>query len=374
MPNRAAKLGSALIASLLASATVISMSPGETSAADECLSAPKETTPAGGHWYYRIEHPSNRHCWYVRNDAGATVKTAAAKPSALTRRSPNVATSAEMPGSVANARAELSDPKASLDQNTGSTASGQFPSAMPNSDTGVQAANSQATTSPPPASQSLTPADAAIAGSVVASRWPDQMGAIAPAASSPAASAPQAASSPPHAAPPPVANDVVADATPSLGTAQPSAKNNVRVAVADAAPEAPLEKPASTQMMFIVMIGAFSVAGLVASAVGLGGRRRKRVRLAQAKRRANWDAARTDRQRPSRFASTSEPRAASPSIAMAAQRPNIGLPLELREAQEELMWRQDDEERARETEPHPTQQHDAKVVDMLSRLARSAQV
>ena len=136
MPNRAAKLGSALIASLLASATVISMSPGETSAADECLSAPKETTPAGGHWFYRIEHPSNRHCWYVRSDAGATVKTAAEKPTALTKRSPNVATSAEMPGSIANARAELSDPKASLDQNTGSAASGQLPTAMPNSETG----------------------------------------------------------------------------------------------------------------------------------------------------------------------------------------------------------------------------------------------
>jgi hypothetical protein len=159
-----------------------------------------------------------------------------------------------------------------------------------------------------------------------------------------------------------------------MGAAQSPVKNNTRVAVADAAPEAPLEKPASTQMMFVVMIGAFSVAGLVASAVGLGGRRRKRVRLAQAKRRANWDAARPARQRQSRFSSPAQPRAASPSIAMAAQRPNIGLPLELSEAQEELVWHRADEERMRETAQHQVQQHDAKVVDMLSRLARSAQV
>jgi hypothetical protein len=118
-----------------------------------------------------------------------------------------------------------------------------------------------------------------------------------------------------------------------------------------------------------VMIGAFSVAGLVASLVGFGGRRRKRVRLAQAGRRANWDAARPAQQR---FSSPTQPRAASPSIAMAAQRPNIGLPLELREP-EELEWPEIDH--VGEPEPHDdAHQHDAKVVDMLSRLARSAQV
>lgn len=363
MPNRAAKFGPMLIASFLASAAFISMSPGETSAADECLSAPKETTPAGGHWYFRIEHPSNRHCWYVRSAGGTAAKTAASKPSALTEISPNVATSADMPGSIANARAELAEPRAGRGQDTGA-ATGRLPFAMANIGTGAQAANSQATTSQPAASQGYTPADAAIAGSVVASRWPGQMAALAPSDPSPAAS--------PQVAPPPAANEVVADATPSLGAAPLSGKNNIRVAVADAAPETPLEKPrASTQMMFIVMIGAFSVAGLVASAVGLGGRRRKRVRLAQAKRRANWDAARPAANRPSRFSSPSQPRAVSPSIAMAAQRPNIGLPLELREP-EELDW--PDVEQERETAHRDAHQHDAKVVDMLSRLARSAQV
>jgi len=122
--------------------------------------------------------------------------------------------------------------------------------------------------------------------------------------------------------------------------------------------------------MLIVMIGAFSVAGLVASAVGLGGRRKKRVRLDQLGRRANWDAGRPA-QRSSRISPATQPRAGSPSIAMAAQRPNIGLPLELRES-EELDW--PEIEHVDEPEHDEARQHDVKVVDMLSRLARSAQV
>jgi hypothetical protein len=360
MRNRAAKFGPAMIASFLATAAFIPMSYGETPAADECLSAPKAETPAGGHWRFRIEHPSNRHCWYLRTEGGSAVKTAAAKPPALTKpAASNVAGSADLPDSVADARAELAGPQSRLSQDTG-PAAGQTPATMGIADNAApaadaQAAISQAAISRPVGSQALTPADAAISGSVVASRWPDQTADAAEPAASPAAP-----------------DQIVADATPSVITAQPTGKNNVRVAVADAAADAPLEKPhASTQMMLIVMIGAFSVAGLVASAVGLGGRRKKRVRLDQAGRRANWDAGRPAQQRPSRFPTPVQSRAGSPSIAMAAQRPNIGLPLELRES-EELDW--PEIEHVDEPEHDEARQHDAKVVDMLSRLARSAQV
>jgi hypothetical protein len=33
--------------------------------ADTCLSKPGKTTPRGRHWYYRIERPSGRRCWYL---------------------------------------------------------------------------------------------------------------------------------------------------------------------------------------------------------------------------------------------------------------------------------------------------------------------
>ena len=35
-------------------------------AADDCLAAPNRTSPAGTHWYYRIDRNSGRHCWYLR--------------------------------------------------------------------------------------------------------------------------------------------------------------------------------------------------------------------------------------------------------------------------------------------------------------------
>src|ERR1700749_2775851 len=102
MRNRAAKFGPALIARLLATASFTRMSYGETPAADECLSAPKAETPAGGHWHFRIEHPSNRHCWYLRTEGESSVKTAAAKPPALTKpAASNVAASTDLPGAVA---------------------------------------------------------------------------------------------------------------------------------------------------------------------------------------------------------------------------------------------------------------------------------
>src|ERR1700755_2584186 len=84
MRNRAAKFGPALIASFLATASFIPMSYGETPAADECLSAPKPDTPAGGHWHFRIEHPSNRHCWYLRSENASAPKTATRQPPVLT--------------------------------------------------------------------------------------------------------------------------------------------------------------------------------------------------------------------------------------------------------------------------------------------------
>ena len=35
-------------------------------AADDCLSGPKGATPEGSHWYYRVDHATKRHCWYLR--------------------------------------------------------------------------------------------------------------------------------------------------------------------------------------------------------------------------------------------------------------------------------------------------------------------
>src|SRR5260370_30575068 len=65
MPKRTAKLVSAIFASFLAGAALTIVSNSVALAADDCLAGPKGQTPHGGHWYYRIDHSTKRHCWYL---------------------------------------------------------------------------------------------------------------------------------------------------------------------------------------------------------------------------------------------------------------------------------------------------------------------
>ena len=103
MSNRTAKFVSAIVAGLLASAPLAMVSH---SAAAECLSAPGDQTPDGSHWYYRIEHPSERHCWYLRDEDGKPAQP----PRRQRRPSPNRLRRKphrRCNRSVADARAEL---------------------------------------------------------------------------------------------------------------------------------------------------------------------------------------------------------------------------------------------------------------------------
>ena len=45
--------------------------------ADECLSRPGAATPKGSHWYYRIDRPTNRRCWYLGPAGQKMVRQAA---------------------------------------------------------------------------------------------------------------------------------------------------------------------------------------------------------------------------------------------------------------------------------------------------------
>lgn len=307
MPNRTATFASAVIASLLASALPAAVSYAATPAANDCLSDPKDQkTPQGSHWYYRIEHPSNRHCWYLRGEHDAASQIAPTNSSVNGSASENPAPpNTAMPGSIANAHAELPSPQTRSDQDA-SAAAGQLSAAAADIDT------------PPRANLP----DANMLRSVVASRWPEQLAAASPAVSD---------TSPDNSA----AN------APSPPTAtQPSAAAVAPPAAADATTE---KQSVSTQMLIIAIVGALSVAGLAASAVGYGGRRKNlfgEIQVASnGDRRAIWETTLTDRPLPSPFA------------APAALRPNIGIPRELREAGN----------------------HDDKIAEMLTRLARSAQ-
>src|SRR6266481_877165 len=106
MPNRTAKFASAIFAGLLAGTPLTTISHSAAAAAEECLSGPNDKALGGGHWYYRIDRATNRHCWYQRDEgekrsqltppnSAASARPATPKPAPAAQRS------------VADAHAEL---------------------------------------------------------------------------------------------------------------------------------------------------------------------------------------------------------------------------------------------------------------------------
>jgi hypothetical protein len=76
---------SAAIAGLLLMCGFV-LSDNPVQAADECLAAPNAAAPAGSHWYYRLERPTQRKCWYI-GEAGRAIHSA----------SPNLRAAAKLP-------------------------------------------------------------------------------------------------------------------------------------------------------------------------------------------------------------------------------------------------------------------------------------
>jgi hypothetical protein len=171
MPNRTAKFVSAILASLLAGAPLATMSHSAAGAADDCLSAPKDATPGGGHWYYRVDRATKRHCWYLREEGEKLSQTAAPNSSPSARPAAPKAEIATQ-RSIADARAELPaqtrvEPPARND--------------APNPAIPANAAGMES-------NPSANAGDADAQSSVVASRWPDPS-AVSSAVSHPAADA-----------------------------------------------------------------------------------------------------------------------------------------------------------------------------------------
>ena len=80
---------------------------GAARAADDCLNEPKHQTPRGGHWYYRIDGPNHRKCWFLADEGQKKVSQAVSEqrmssPLPLPRR-----TAAAIQPPLADAHAEL---------------------------------------------------------------------------------------------------------------------------------------------------------------------------------------------------------------------------------------------------------------------------
>lgn len=237
MKTRAATIVAAMIASMLFSANLAAApeeveQPADRNAepqADTCLTTPRDYTPPGTRWRYRIERSSGRHCWFLKDDvekvAGKTAEpsTAATEEPARPRKKQAAART------LSDARAELSS--APVEQDTRRAQSAPAPAA------GVRVAESNQ-----PSTRSanmLAPA--------AATRWPDPMLAAGPAANPPASPAAPA--------------DQSTEVRPA--PASPAAKPQV---MPRAVPPMPLsEKPLSTPMLITIIAGGLSVLGVMVS-------------------------------------------------------------------------------------------------------------
>ena len=193
MSNRSARFVSAIVASILAGANFTAVAenapkaadnkPADKAvadkAADNCLSGPKGSLPAGGHWYYRVDRATKRNCWYIGEEKGKEEKgkTAKAAPAAQDPSSPtNIVDSAppqqtppqqttNLRKSVADARAELTSPQTRAELTSPQTnvvqdtpaGIGQQTTRAANIDNGPRA----------------TAADMDVQPSTVSSRWPE---------------------------------------------------------------------------------------------------------------------------------------------------------------------------------------------------------
>lgn len=256
MGNRAAKLISTLVASIVVGAPLAAVSQNAptassmANAAPDCLAAPKDAAPQGQHWYYRLERTTKRKCWYLRavgdKDSARTVQTVQVASDNATTDAPVAQQQPQQQQqAVQDARAEYLTPR--------SGAASKAPNAPPQPAAimPVQQSTEQAADGNAQQPAATTP-------------WPDVSTAPAPPA------------------PPPAPTVVAAAAQPS---AKPSKSPPLTApAAADIAAD---KSNGSLQMLLLVIGGALALAGILASVIyRLAG---ARVRLQSTDRHAYWD-------------------------------------------------------------------------------------
>jgi hypothetical protein len=235
MTNRTGNSGAAILLGALASVTLVVAVNGVARATEACLSGPKGTAPTGSHWYYRIDHATKRNCWYVRAEGE---KPAASQNSPLSQTSPQTET--PLQPSIANARAEA---------NPAETGQPNAVAAEP---------------APPAAANNGQGSDAPAADSgqsTVSSRWLDRADADAITGSTPKP------------------DDSGASMDPSTPVAA------APLAAANARPASP-----SVSTLFLVIVGALTLAALFAGIIYRFGTARRDDRQGfDRDQRAPWD-------------------------------------------------------------------------------------
>ncbi len=273
MSNRTAIIASAVVAGFVSifgmSVSANAAPAAEPAAENECLSAPKATTPAGAHWYYRIEKGTKRKCWYLSDAGGKVNKPAAAS---TTTSSPVAEQDAPPPNkpmrnSVANARAELTTGSPNDDK---SLAESTWPPLTPADQAAVRENNQTAAIQP-------APEPANTQGWNIASRWPEAK-TVASAEEQPTAATPE----PTQPAPALTPDRLAAAAATPAPVAQPQPASVVSAADASDAANT------SIRVLLSVLVGLLALAAIIGPMIFRYIRPRKDEH-ANAQRRPIWD-------------------------------------------------------------------------------------
>lgn len=246
MTNLAVKFRSAVSAAIVASAPIAMIPLSTVGAAEECLTTPKDETPPGKHWYYRIERGTKRHCWYLREEGETSSQAATSTPAR--RAAPEVAPDrkTKLARSAADAHAEL-----------------PLPQTLVEADLKILPTTPATSVDPRGAEQKLSNnASPETAQSPVASRWPEPTGVFSSATERPISP-----------------SFVVASAAPDTNL-DASADTDLTPKVPPVAPTkvetSAMGMPASLQMLLLGTFGAIAVPWLTGSAIYLMARMRRR--------------------------------------------------------------------------------------------------
>lgn len=263
MSNRTAAIACAVITGCVSifgtSVSATAAPAAEPAAQDECLSGPKGATPAGAHWYYRIEKGTKRKCWYLADEVGKTKQAATRAPTSsdtseedtpppakITPAPKHETSKKPIQKSVANARAELTT---GTDEDPALAETTWPPMPSPAAKADIRADNQVAAIQPAPEAAPKQSWN-------IATRWPE------PAAAASASDQP-AAATPAPAQPAPVltAERLVTAAAPT-----PAARP---AAVATAAPAQPQQvtPPADTEGLSLRVLLSILVCVLALAAI-----------------------------------------------------------------------------------------------------------
>jgi hypothetical protein len=233
MVNRTAKFASAIFASLLSGAPITIITSSFADATNDCRTKPGSEARQGQHWYYRIEHGTKRHCWFLREeDERAGQATSSGGTTAASQRKETA-----VRGSFADAHDELPPPRVQVQQDGGASAVRRARANMPTAATVEDNQNPGA---------SASPSDS-VPRSLVASRWPES-----PAVDSSVNPALEASAT------------MVADASPTPQAELSPAPAPVTLAAA-ATPTQEAEAP--LQMLLLLILGALALASTIEESI-----------------------------------------------------------------------------------------------------------